>query len=158
MSEEQTQLRALLEGAISRVYSERRFLMDFEHGKIRGGLEQAFVFRTGIHLNKLLQETPFEHLDLDSEYNKNHGNLKTSRRFRNGIRPDLIIHRRDSNEENKLIVEFKGWWSRDIDKDILKLEDLTNPYDNYMYQLGVLVIIGKNNADFRYFINGSEYE
>jgi hypothetical protein len=95
---------------------------------------------------------------LDSEYNKNHGNAKTSRRFPNGLRPDLIIHRRDSKEENKLVAEFKGWWNNDIASDISKLEDLTDPNDNYHYLIGVFVHIGRTEATFCYFINGVEHE
>ena len=157
MSNEQTFLATLLQNAINAVYLEERFLLSFSKGA-REGLEQAFVFRTGIHLSNLLNGTSYAVLDLDSEYNKNHGNAKTSRRFPNGLRPDLIIHRRDSNEENKLVVEFKGYWNNDIDTDIQKLEDLTDPTDNYQYLIGVLVQIGRSEATFRYFINGSENE
>ncbi len=155
MNEEQRNLVALLENAINAVYLEERFLLSFAQGD-REGLEQAFVFRTGVHLSKLLVETPYETLDLDSEYNKNHGSAKTSRRFQKGLRPDLIIHKRDSNRENKLVAEFKGWWSKDIEKDIKKLEDLTDPKDNYSYLIGVFVHIGSAKPDFRFFSNGVE--
>ena len=157
MNEEQTYLVHLLEEAIKRVYEEDRFLFDFSQGE-RTGLEQAYVFRTGIHLSNLLRGTSFETLDLDSEYNKCHGDIKRSKRFPNGLRPDLIIHRRDSNEENKLVAEFKGLWNNDIESDIQKLEDLTDPNDNYHYLIGVFVRIGRTEATFRYFINGIEHE
>lgn len=155
MNEEQAYLVEILQSAINAVYQEERFLLRFAQGD-REGLEQAFVFRTGVHLSNLLNETPYSTLDLDSEYNKNHGNAKTSRRFPKGLRPDLIIHRRDSNEENKLVAEFKGWWNNDIATDIEKLEDLTDPNDNYHYLIGVFVQIGRTEAAFRYFINGVE--
>lgn len=157
MNEEQEYLVNLLRTAVQSVYNEHRFLLQFTQGE-RTGLEQAFVFRTGIHFNNLISGTPYSELDLDSEYNKNHGNAKTSRRFPHGLRPDLIVHKRDSNEENKLVVEFKGWWENDIDADIRKLEDLTDPNDNYHYLIGVLVIIGRTEASFRFFINGGNYE
>ena len=155
MNNKQKYLVEVLQNAINAVYQEERFLLRFAQ-EDREGLEQAFVFRTGIHLSNLLKETPYAALDLDSEYNKNHGNTKTSRRFLNGLRPDLIIHRRDSNEENTLVAEFKGWWNNDIDADISKLEDLTDPNDYYHYLIGVFVCIDKTKAIFRYFINGSE--
>lgn len=157
MNEEQAYLVDVLRNAINAVYQEERFLLRFAQGD-REGLEQAFVFRTGVHLSNLLAGTAYEMLDLDSEYNKNHGNAKTSRRFPNGLRPDLIIHRRDSNAENKLVVEFKGYWKRSIWRDIRKLEDLTDPNDNYHYLIGVFVHIGRTEATFRYFINGAEHE
>lgn len=155
MNEEQAYLVEVLRNAINAVYQEKRFLLRFAQGD-REGLEQAFVFRTGVHLSNLLNETPYAALDLDSEYNKNHGNAKTSRRFPKGLRPDLIIHRRDSNQENKLVAEFKGWWNNDIATDIEKLEDLTDPNDNYHYLIGVFAQIGRTEAAFRYFINGVE--
>jgi hypothetical protein len=155
MNEEQTYLVEVLRNAINAVYQEERFLLRFAQGD-REGLEQAFVFRAGIHLSNMLEGTPYAALDLDSEYNKNHGNAKTSRRFPNGIRPDLIIHRRDSNADNKLVAEFKGYWNNDIESDIQKLEDLTDPNDNYHYLIGVFVQIGRTEAAFRYFINGIE--
>jgi hypothetical protein len=157
MNEEQEYLLNLLQEAIQRVYNEDRFLLHFTQGE-GTGLEQAFVFRAGIHLNILLNGTPYEAMDLDSEYNKNHGNAKRSSRFPNGLRPDLIIHRRDSNEENKLVAEFKGWWNDAIADDIIKLEDLTDPNDNYHYLIGILVTIGRTESIFRYFINGAEHE
>lgn len=155
MNDEQTYLVEVLRNAINAVYQEERFLLRFAQGDGEG-LEQAFVFRAGIHLSNMLEGTPYAALDLDSEYNKNHGNAKTSRRFPNGLRPDLIIHRRDSNADNKLVAEFKGWWNNDIDSDIQKLEDLTDPNDNYHYLIGVFVQIGRTEAAFRYFINGVE--
>ena len=157
MSNEQQLLVDLLSSAISSVYHEERFLLEYAQGE-RAGLEQAFVFRTGIYLSRLLDGTEYEELDLDSEYNKNHGNAKTSKRFPNGLRPDLIIHRRDSNEQNKLVVEFKGWWSNDVETDLKKLEDLTDQSDNYNYLIGVLVQIGKTEPAYHYFINGTKYE
>jgi len=157
MSEEQAYLVDVLRNAINAVYQEERFLLRFAQGD-REGLEQAFVFRAGIHLSNILEATPYAALDLDSEYNKNHGNAKTSRRFPNGLRPDLIIHRRDSNADNKLVAEFKGWWNNDIESDIQKLEDLTDSNDNYHYLIGVFVQIGRTEATFRYFINGAENE
>jgi len=157
MNEEQAYLVEVLRNAINAVYQEERFLLRFTQGD-REGLEQAFVFRTGIHLSNLLNGTPYASLDLDSEYNKNHGDAKTSRRFPNGLRPDLIIHRRDSNDENKLVAVFKGWWNNAIESDIQKLEDLTDPNDNYHYLIGVFVQIGRTEATFRYFINGFEHE
>lgn len=155
MNEEQNYLIETLQIAVSSVYEEERFLLRFSDGD-REGLEQAFVFRTGIYLSQLINGSQYEALDLDSEYNKHHGGAKTSHRFPRGMRPDLIIHRRDSNEQNKLAVEFKGWWNNNLGTDIMKLEDLTNHADNYGYLIGILVILGREEANFRYFINGQE--
>lgn len=157
MNEEQQLLVELLSDAITSVYQEERFLLEYAQGG-RAGLEQAFVFRTGVYLSRLLVGTDYEALDLDSEYNKNHGDAKTSARFPHGLRPDLIIHQRDSHEQNKLVTEFKGWWNNDIATDIEKLEDLTDPNGNYSYLIGVFVRIGRDEPNYRFFINGREHD
>jgi hypothetical protein len=155
MNEEQEFLMSALFAAVKAVYEEKRSLLTYAKGD-RKGLEQAFVFRTGLYLSGHLKGSEYELLDLDSEYNKNHGDPKKTINFPNGIRPDLIVHERDSNEKNKLVVEFKGYWDSGIDNDLMKLADLTSPHDQYQYAIGVLVIIGKANAEFRIFINGQE--
>lgn len=157
MNQEQHYLTDLLHTAVDFVYQEERFLLRFADGD-REGLEQAFVFRTGIYLSRLIANTEYDILDLDSEYNKNHGGAKTSSRFPNGMRPDLILHRRDSNEQNKLVVEFKGFWNNNSANDFLKLEDLTSPNENYKYLLGIYVEIGRQQPDYKYFINGQSHE
>ena len=156
MNDDQKKLVQLLKTAVNSVYNEERFLFDYIEGS-RKGMEQSFVFRTGIYLNDLIKDTEFNGLDLDSEYNKNLNGVKGTDRYPDGIRPDLIIHKRASNEQNKLAVEFKGFWKRNIQKDINKLEDLTNPSGKYKYTIGIFVFIGKNNAIYRYIINGAEY-
>ena len=157
MSEEQNLLAELLKSAIDMVYEEDRPLLNFNE-EDRKGLEQAFVFRVGIHLSNLLKGTEYEVLDLDSEYNKNHGVTKTSVNFPNGMRPDLLIHQRDTHNQNKLAVEFKGHWENNIQSDLNKLKDLTSSNEDYQYLLGVFVHIGRTEASFRNFINGIENE
>lgn len=157
MGEEEMHLIGLLEEAVHRVYAEDRPLLQFEDGN-RKGLEQAFVFRVGIYLHELLKGTAYEALDLDSEYNKNHGDTKLTDRFPDGIRPDLIVHQRDTHEQNKMAVEFKGWWNNDIENDWQKLEDLTSPHGVFHYLEGVSVIIGKSRPEYNYFSNGERTE
>jgi len=154
MGEEKYLVR-LLDKAIKKVYEEKPFLLKYSEDK-RRGLEQAFVFRVGIYLNKIIKKSKYKNLDLDSEYNKKCGNIKVSGHFPNGFRPDLIIHKRDSNRENKLVVEFKGWWNSNIKKDVKKLMDLTSSNEDYRYLIGVFVRIKEDKPIYRYFINGVE--
>lgn len=156
MNDDQKKLVQLLKTAVNSVYKEDRFLFAYFDGS-RKGMEQSFVFRTGIYLNDLMKDTEFKSLDLDSEYNKNLNEVKATSRYPDGIRPDLIIHERGSNNQNKLAVEFKGFWKRNIQKDINKLEDLTNPNGKYKYTIGIFVFIGEKNASYRYIINGAEH-
>ncbi len=152
------QLKTILDFAISEFYNKDRDLI------IRRGMEQACVFRIGLYINNLLKEhNNLKNLDLDCEYNKCNFGSKTTPRFPKGTRPDLIIHERNlnpniSNDNNTFIIEFKGWWNKATQRDIEKLEDFTDPYKGYHYQLGALVILTKNYAQvsIRYFKNGQE--
>lgn len=153
MNDEQETLVNLLRKAVDLVYSEKRFLLRHSDGD-REGLEQAFAFRVGVYLTRLLEGTEYEALDVDSEYNKSYGNPKRTKNFPRGVRPDIILHLRNSNDSNKLVVEFKGYWDKDIEHDILKLIDLTHPEDSYQYSIGVLVILGKTEATLRHVIGG----
>ncbi|MBX3293879.1 MAG: hypothetical protein KF881_13405 [Acidobacteria bacterium] len=157
MNQEQKQLAGLLEAAVQKVYEEPRFLLSYHEGK-RKGLEQSFAFRTGIYLAQLLAGTEFESLDLDCEYNKCYGDPKKTKNFPKGVKPDLLLHERNTNDKNKLAVEFKGYWSKKIDRDIAKLKDLTDAGDSYQYVLGVLGIIDHDRPHFRYVVGGREYE
>jgi len=40
--------------------------------------------------------------------------------------------------------DFKGYWNRNIDDDIRKLMDFTEPNQDYDYNLGLSVILGKS--------------
>ena len=59
--------------------------------------------------------------------------------------PDIIVHKRGSNEHNLLIIELKKSSSRiSCDYDIEKLKRYTSPdYENNLnYSFGVLVYLG----------------
>ena len=77
--------------------------------------------------------------------------------------PDIIIHKRGTNEENLCILEVKKSTSRvDYEYDFIKLRSYTsNRYDNnLMYQLGIFIevlIDGKNPSfNLRYYKSGQE--
>lgn len=157
MNEEQQNLAQIIEHAVANVYRENRFLLRFNTQELKG-LEQAFAFRVGIYLYELLKTTEYRNLDLDSEYNKSIGASKMLEEFENGIRPDLILHERGTQSNNKFAIEFKGHWQKVNHKDIRKLVGLTSDAGDYNYQLGVFVQIGTDKPTFRYFINGIEHE
>ncbi|HPN69467.1 MAG TPA: hypothetical protein PLZ32_08105 [Saprospiraceae bacterium] len=155
MDEEQTFLLNILKDAINDVYNENRLLLKFETQSLIG-LEQAFAFRVGLHLFERLKHTEYKVLDLDAEYNKSIGQSKMLEEFEDGIRPDLILHERGNHINNKLAVEFKGYWNKLNEKDLRKLVGLTSPNGDYNYTLGVFVNIGESKATFRIYINGFE--
>jgi len=141
-----------LKEAVGLAYNEERPLLIME------GVERPFVFRIGCYLNQIISqdESRFEKLDLDCEYNKNMGGIKSTERFLGGIYPDLLLHQRNSNDKNIMAIEFKGHWAGQVDDDLKKLEDLTNSKGLYKYTLGVFVVLGVNEPKFRFFQNGNE--
>lgn len=152
------ELKNILNTAINKFYEKDSVLLSIK------GMEQSCVFRIGLYINELLSNNPnLNYLNLDCEYNKSNFGAKKTTRFPKGTRPDLIIHERNlnpniSNDNNTFIIEFKGWWNKATQRDIEKLEDFTNPYMGYHYQLGALVILTKNHnqVSIRYFKNGQE--
>lgn len=135
------------------------------------------------HLTKYL--TPlFEGLTVDPEYNgdrlkendrkaidiarsrmANIG-IKLNERNNYQLTPDVIIHERNTNESNLVVIEAKKDSSpqKKKDFDLLKLEHMTIDYlgNHYNYRLGVAIVFGtKNNAgnvELTYFQNGIRME
>lgn len=78
------------------------------------------------------------------------------------LTPDIIIHRRNTNDFNHVVIEVKKDSSSKSRKqfDLLKLEHLTIDYmgNHYNYKLGVALVFGtKENAgtyEMTYFQNG----
>lgn len=154
MTSEITILKNLLEDSIDEVYAEERFVLGYKMQTMKG-LEQAFAFRVGIHLQEKIKITEYKSLDLDAEYNKSLGLSKMLDEFQNGIRPDLVLHKRGTHKKNKLAIEFKGYWNKIIEKDKRKLIGLTSSAGDYNYLLGALVLIGKESAEIEYYANGA---
>ena len=69
----------------------------------------------------------------------------------NGCYPDLILHKRGSNENNILIIECKGWWAddKDIEEDKEKIIAFLNS-ERYKYMFGLLIIFNRENIVFNW--------
>lgn len=131
--------------------------------------ERAICHRLAIHLQKL-----FRGYDVDCEYNRNciDGIRKPktiwiierelNRRIRqNNITstqltqitvsafPDIIIHKRESNKDNILIIEVKKEGADIINSefDMTKLKAFTSPYQDYHYKLGAYIEFKTGEAD-----------
>jgi hypothetical protein len=146
-------LKDKLKCAINEAYQNDKHLIT------RGGMEQACVFKIGYYLQESIRNNDeLQNHSLDCEYNKSvDSNTKPTSSFPKGTRPDLILHKRGTHDYNLLVVEFKGWWSRKSeDNDCMKkLKNYTSEDGIYRYKLGVYVKLGKDTADFKYFINGA---
>ncbi len=141
LSENQiTQLDSAIDIALNEVYQKDFYLI--EH-KVH---ERSIVNRFSIYFQKSLASTEFATLNLDFEYSKNHADPKRTVNFKNGTYPDIILHRRGSNEDNILIIEFKTWWDSNTITDIQKLKDFTNQNGQYKYGMGFSIVFNRERC------------
>lgn len=104
---------------------------------------------TAARLAIYLQEE-FPLWNVDCEYNRDGVNAKRIQEER--IFPDVIVHRRDT-QENLLAIEMKGHWSnRDRDDDYHKLTYLTGP--EYGYSVGAHIELEEDAYRVVWFEDG----
>lgn len=148
-------LLTLLEKAINECYEKDKYLIDL-------GMEQASVARIFYYMQSLIEnKNEFAHLrkyHVDCEYYKHDKYKKTTPRHKNGVRPDVILHKREVDNDNLLIIEFKSNSNNDCRNDYEKLEDFTIRSGEYHYELGVFVKLNKREAKYVYFQEGKEVE
>jgi len=119
--------------------------------------ERSIVFRFGLYFNDLLKKSQdFKKYDLDFDYNRSIEDTKRTRSRPEGIYPDLILHKRGSNDRNVLALEFKTHWNSDSSDDIDKLKELTSSDQQYRFQLGISIVLGqrRNQCTFTYLRRG----
>ncbi|MGL5434021.1 MAG: hypothetical protein ACRDBO_01305 [Lachnospiraceae bacterium] len=119
-------------------------------------IERSIVFRYGIHLyNQMSRNDCLKYYHLDNEYNLNMDNYK--RGINERLRyPDLIIHKRKSNEDNLIVIECKGWWSSEaeIEADVYKIKDFIA--GDLKYKYGLLIKFNKTKIEYYWFNSGYE--
>ena len=143
-------LNDLLKLAIDKFYQNDAILLK----KGVKGIERSSVFRIGIYLQEFMNKfSEFDNLNLDCEYNKK--DIYAKDLYGQNKNPDLIIHKR-LQKNNKMIVEFKGWWNHRDSEDIDKLEKFTLQDGDYGYQLGVFVKLNEGNYTLQYFKDGKK--
>lgn len=145
-----TELKEMVNTSLRSLYTNDFQLIE------RAVNERAVVFRFGTYLNELLRDSTFQGYNLDCEYNRNLGDAKRTENFPNGVIPDVLIHSRNLNTNNALVIEFKGHWNKlDREPDHKKIIDFTNQNstDNYKYGLGAVIELDKNKPDIQYYID-----
>lgn len=138
MDKELEILEKLIERALDQLYQEDSYL-------IKNGVhERSIVFRFAHYLQDLMDESnELKEFDLDLEYNKNGRFAKRIPDRIRGVFPDLIIHKRGTNDGNLLIVEFKTWWDPDTRKDKKKLLQFVDSNGEYKYVGGKSIVFGQ---------------
>lgn len=130
--------------------------------------ERNLVFHFSRYFINEIEGTELVKYDVDCEYNRN---ILSERKFKeiiynydgkkHKIYPDFILHKRGSNDYNKLAIEFKKYSNSREDskeKDLLKLRALTDQSINseFRYKLGLFIVFGKERKNVRIIriING----
>jgi hypothetical protein len=86
-------LKNIVKQFVEKFYEEDNVLIQVK------GMEQACVFRIGLYLNEIMKNDPnLNNLHLDCGYNKSNRGTKMLAGIK--IRPDLIIHKRNLNNDN----------------------------------------------------------
>ena len=107
----------------------------------------------------------FQDWNVDCEYNRKEDQIKKlegirgclEQRSSDRIYPDIIIHRRNT-DENLLVIEIKTN-SPEEDCDIRKLELLTKPDNGYEYSLGLYIRFnGLNRPNKIWFKDGYVFQ
>lgn len=112
--------------------------------------ERAIVFRFGLYFQKVLDECGmFSDYNLDCEYNRNGTDPKKLPIIGDRIFPDLILHKRGNNDNNLLVIEFKGWWNRNQKYDEEKIRQLINKNGEFRYHEGYTIIFEKDWKSIR---------
>lgn len=102
--------------------------------------ERSIAFRFGVYFDQLSKEH-FIDYNVDMEYNRNMHDLKRLPSWKNGAVPDLILHKRGTNDYNLLIAEIKPWWNQNQEDDKQKIEEFCDPDGAYRYTYGALILI-----------------
>lgn len=145
MDEKINLLVELVFTALDELYSKDEYLITYE------AHECSIVFRFAHYLQNLIDaHKVFAQYNLDVEYNRNGRQPKRIPNSRNGVRPDVIIHRRGLNTHNLLIMEFKPPWDiYNTFNDQQKLKAFTQNSGEYAFRLGLSIVLGKTRDTVR---------
>ena len=136
------QVEEILNYAIQQLKANDSILIDLNVS------ERAVMF----HLGRYIREKTPSKFDVDCEYNRHLSNKKQLLYLKDllhvkeeyEVLPDILIHRRNSDENNILVLEIKKYGG-DINTDVRKLQAFKN--EPYFYGFAVQVVIGGPGSD-----------
>ncbi|WP_299892388.1 hypothetical protein [uncultured Lacinutrix sp.] len=139
------ELTETINSVLNRIYEDDVSLVQ------RRGMERSLSFRFGLYFHETLNS---DELHIDLEYNKNGDAPKRTPQRPNGVVPDFLFHCRGNNEQNALVIEFKGWWNAESrENDVIKLTDFVHQDGEYKYGLGVLIEFNRDSYTIEQFID-----
>ena len=132
-------LEQLIKKSLDDLYRNDKYLIDHKVA------ERDITHKFAHYFENYMQDTEIKSYNVDCEYNRNGYGIKQV----NGksVYPDFILHKRGSNEDNLLIIEFKTWWNPDNDADIDKIRWMMSPKLIFQYKYGCSITINQYNAE-----------
>ena len=170
MNKDRDRLSSDILSALSRVYEEDRELLSDNIDVCERSLMNRFThyFMDCVECSK---DGFYKGLHVDGEYNRHIHNPKLLEGKL--IFPDVIVHKRGTDDRNLCVIEFKkslkdGDNPKNVDEnkrnkrlcnDIAKLKELTRSKGEYRYEWGVHIIFHASSGGFvgvemKWFYNG----
>ena len=138
-------IRQYVQRAVDEVYKNDKSLI------VRDVNERSIVFRFGLYLYEILKFTEFKDYDIDVEYNRNGNEPKRLPNHKNGTYPDFIIHKREVNTNNLLVLEFKTEWYKNQKADKDKIKEYMDLSGEYRFKYGATILIGRDKPHIEWF-------
>lgn len=132
-------LEQLIQISLDNLYQNDKYLIDHKVA------ERDITHRFAHYFENNMQSTDVSSYNVDCEYNRDGYGIKQVNG--NYIYPDFILHKRGSNEDNLLIIEFKTWWNPENNKDIEKIQCMMHPQLRYKYKYGCSITINQDNSE-----------
>ncbi len=142
---DQQQVEEIINYAIQRLLANDAELLELDVS------ERAVMFHLGRYIR---QRTPAD-LDVDCEYNRHLKDVKQLLYLKRlldieenyEVFPDILIHRRNSDDQNIVVIEIKKH-GQNRDADFRKLLAFKN--EPYSYQFAVQIVIGTPNSGIEF--------
>ena len=145
-------LEKVVERACKNLYRRDKSLLD------RNVNERAILFRFGIYLQRIMsRDSKLKFYDLDNEYNRNMYEVKRTENYPNGRYPDFIIHKREKNDANLIVIEFKKE-NTDSEDDLKKIDDFMSLNSAYKYKFGMYIVFREDSILYKIKEAGNNYE
>ncbi len=119
--------------------------------------ERCICSKFASYLERALVGTPFEDYVVDVEYNRGYNGKDNASKLLYGkkIVVDLIVHKRGHDPEtgfdNLFCIEMKKEYVKpDLRFDQERLCIMTNPYENFKYRAGFMILARANKRQEEY--------
>ena len=126
-------LEELIKKSLDDLYNNDIYLIDHQVS------ERSLMCHFAHYFMNHMCDTAIASYNVDCEYNRDGYEAKLI--GKNRIFPDFIVHRRGTNDDNLLVIEFKTWWNVNNENDIVKLQNMMSERYRYQYQYACSIIL-----------------